>query len=149
MLYETYTRGLPKSDFAKLLVFRILPIIHDHFNHFVKIQHGIRLNGNTSKLPTGSMEYAIAVARQYDRGRVHPGVTVSMNSNDVNEKKHLRNKVDLILPHLLSREENTNKAGTSLVKRNYILYVYLSRVIHLLGDGDFYNLLIVNLIGEI
>ncbi|CAG89020.2 DEHA2F07480p [Debaryomyces hansenii CBS767] len=142
-LHERFTQ----LDFAKLLVFRILPIIHDHFNHFVKIQHGIRLNGNTSKLPTGSMEYAIAAARQYDRGKVHPGVTVSMNSNDVNEKKHLRNKVDSILPHLLSPEENTNKAGTSLVKE-IISCTILSRVIHLLGDGDFYNLLIVNLIGD-
>lgn len=136
-----------KLDFAKLLVFRILPILDDHFNHFVKIQHRVKLNGNISKLPTGSMEYVIAVARQYDRGRIHPGVTVSMNTSDVNEKKHLRNKIESILPHLLSPEENTNKAGTSLVKE-ILSCTILSRVIQLLGEGDFYNLLIVNLISD-
>lgn len=136
-----------KIDVAKLLVFRILPIIDDHFNHFVKIEHSIKLHGNVSKAPLGSMEYAILVARQYDRGRIHPGVTVSLNSNDVNEKKHLRNKVDSILPYLLSSEENANKTGTSLVKE-ILSCTILSRVIELLGDSDFYNLLIVKLIGD-
>lgn len=138
---------LTKLDFSKLLVFWILPIIDDHFNHFVKIEHSIKQDGYIPKTPISSLEYTILVARQYDRGRIHPGVTVSQNSNDVHEKKYLRNKIDSILPYLLSSEESTNKAGTSLVKE-ILSCTILSRVIELLGDSDFYNLLIVKLIGD-
>lgn len=123
-------------DFASLLVFHIIPIVNEHFIQFSKA-----VGDN------GLYDNAVAIARKYDRGRIHPGVTISVDSNNINEKKHLRSKVEAFLPYLISSKENTNQTGIFLL-RELLTCTILSKVVQLLGDSDFYNVLVVNLVGD-
>lgn len=140
-------RRLSQLDIAKLLVLHILPILNDHFRQFTKAELTVNLKESHTKFPVGSLEYNMAVSRQYNRGKLHPGVTVSINESDINEKNYLRKKIASILPYILSSNETNNNASMSLV-REILSCTILSSIFQMLGDGDFYNLIIVKLIGD-
>lgn len=144
---ENVSERLRRIDVPQLLVSTIIPMLNDHFNNFIKAEDTVRLR-NFDKLPIDSVEYKIAVARQYDRGKIHPGVTITRSeTDDVNEKKYLRKRINEIVPLLLSKKEYLNEISTSLV-REILACTVLSNLVKVFGSSDSFNLLIDNLLGE-
>lgn len=126
-----------------MLVSQVLPIVNEHFIYFTKAEETVRVKGTVPKSETP--EYHLAIANQFDRGRLHPGVTVSnLENNDTNEKNYLRSKIASILPYLLSEQERSNEIVTSLVTE-IVACTILTSILQMVGEGDFYNLLIVKL----
>ncbi|KAF6072003.1 PXA domain family protein [Candida albicans] len=107
-------------DFAQLLVSNILPLLQEHFEDYLRAEDIIKSQGKFSKFD--SNEYHIAVASQFRRGKLHPAVTTSLTVN-----------------------EETNLKKTIFAKENE---EFLCNVINLLTESDFYNLIIVKLIGD-
>ncbi|KAG2734868.1 hypothetical protein G9P44_002874 [Scheffersomyces stipitis] len=137
---------LADIDYARLLVSQVLPIVNEHFIYFTKAEETVRVKGTVPKSETP--EYHLAIANQFDRGRLHPGVTVSnLENNDTNEKNYLRSKIASILPYLLSEQERSNEIVTSLVTE-IVACTILTSILQMVGEGDFYNLLIVKLVGD-
>ncbi|KAK6458881.1 intermediate filament protein [Scheffersomyces xylosifermentans] len=133
-------------DLAKLVVSHILPILNDHFACYIKAEEAIRLKGTVPK--SESPEYHLAIATHFDKGRIHPGVTVSnVENNDTNEKNYLRSRIGSVLVLLLSEQERSNEIVVSLVTE-ILACTILTSILQMLGEGDFYNLLIVKLIGD-
>lgn len=137
---------LVRIDFAKLLVSRLIPILHEHFQHYVKAEEAVRIKTNINKID--SAEYQIAVALQYDRGKIHPGVTTSSAAlPNSNEKKYLRTRISQLLPYLLSENERNNEIVLTFVTE-ILACTILTSIFQMVGEGDFYNMLIVKLIGD-
>ncbi|EGW34455.1 uncharacterized protein SPAPADRAFT_149358 [Spathaspora passalidarum NRRL Y-27907] len=137
---------LEKIDFTKLLVSRILPIIQDHFQASSQAENYVKAKGNFSKFD--SRDFQLAVAQQYKRGKLHRAVTVaSAQPLDINQKKYLRGKIGACLPFILSDNERDNEVGVSLVTE-IIACTVLSNIVNLVTEADFYNVIIVKLIGD-
>lgn len=135
---------LENVDFASLLVSGFIPVLNDHFLHFSKAEDAARLKGSMN---TDSLEYDMYVAQEYNKGKLHPAITVTSQADGTSEKTYLRTKIGDILPHLLSNGENTNEPALTLV-REILACTILNSVLQMLSEGDFFNVLIVKLIGE-
>ncbi|KAK6204545.1 intermediate filament protein [Scheffersomyces amazonensis] len=145
-LFQTLQSKLSDIDYAKLLVINILPILNDHFTKFSKAEEAVKLKSNNIK--TDSQDFHLAVAQNYDRGKVHHALTLSSpNASEISEKKYIRSKVSSILPELLSKREKSNEISVAFLTE-ILSCTVLTNVIKLLSDADFYNVLIVNLIGD-
>ncbi|KAK6891573.1 Structural protein MDM1 [Candida tropicalis] len=137
-------------DFAQLLVVNILPIIQDHFMSFLQAEEIVKNQGKFTKFD--SNEYHLAIASSYKRGKLHRGVTTnnSLTNNDESnpkEKIYLRKKVKALLPFVLSDNEKDNEIVIGFVTE-LIACTVLCNVFNLLTESDFYNLMIVKLIGD-
>lgn len=144
MVIRNLKNRLEHIDFASLLVSGVVPILNDHFVQFSKAEDSVRLKGTVK---TDTIEYDMAVAQEYNRGKLHQAITVSSNSDSCKEKAYLSSKIGDILPHLLSEKENSNDPALSLV-REILACTVLNSVLQMLSEGDFFNVLIVKLIGE-
>ncbi|CAX39701.1 structural protein mdm1 homologue, putative [Candida dubliniensis CD36] len=135
-------------DFAQLLVSDILPLIQEHFENYLRAEDIVKSQGKFSKFD--SNEYHMAVACQFRRGKLHPAVTTSLVVNEetnFKEKQYLRKKMKTVLELVLSENEKSNDVGLSLVTE-ILACTVLCNVINLLTESDFYNLIIVKLIGD-
>lgn len=139
---------LGNMDIAKFLVSKLVPIINDHLSDYLRAEERVQAKINNNKGGIEPIDHDIDVARQYRRGKIHQGVTITKNEvTNINEKKYLRSLIGQILPFLLSDKENTNEVGLTLV-REILSCTVLSNIIQMTGEGDFYNLLIIKLIGD-
>lgn len=139
---------LGNMDIAKFLVSKLIPIINDHLCDYLRAEERVQAKINNNKGGIEPIDHDIDVARQYRRGKIYQGVTITKNEvANINEKKYLRTLIGQILPFVLSEKENTNEVGLSLV-REILSCTVLSNIIQMTGEGDFYNLLIIKLIGD-
>lgn len=127
-------------NFANLLVFKIVPLITDQYAQFV-----ILANSHDS---TYSIEGKLQAASNFGRARIHDGVSLSLPGKDSREKEkeYLRKKIGAILPYLLSENESSNSTVLYLV-RELLSCTVLANVFEVLSEGDFFNQMIVKLIG--
>lgn len=131
-VFEQLRARLEKVDLAELVVGKLLPLMNDHFVHYTKTQELVRSDDD------------VQVARAYNRGKLHPAVLLTP---DDKEKRYLRDKIGRVLPLLLSEEESLNETAVALV-REIVACTILANVVSMVSEGDFYNLLIVKLIGD-
>ncbi|KAK6465231.1 intermediate filament protein [Scheffersomyces coipomensis] len=144
LLLQTFQKKLQDIDFAKLLVTHILPILNEHFTRYIKAEDLVKSNNTKAD----SQEFHRLVAQNYDRGKIHQAVTLSTTGeSDLNEKKYLRSKVAEIIPQLLSEKESKNEVSIAFLTE-IVACTILTNVFRLLSEADFYNMLIVNLIGD-
>lgn len=137
---------LEKIDFAKVLVTNILPIVQDHFQSYIQAEELVE--SKTYFLKNDSSEFHTSVANAYKRGKLHPAVTVSNNIQaNINERKYLRGKVSSFLPYVLSEHEKHNEIGVTLTTE-ILACTVLCNVVNVITESDFYNLMIVKLIGD-
>lgn len=131
---------LAKVNLANLLVFKIFPIITDHYARFVSID-----NSHDS---TYSIESKLSTANRFGKSKLHLGVSLSLPGPNARnkEKVYLRRKVGSILPVLLSPLESSNDT-VLLLLRELLACTILANVVEVLGEGDFFNQMIVKLIG--
>lgn len=146
-IFKQLRSRVSKLDVSKLLVTRIMPIVNDHLLDYARAEERVQAKVNASKTTKEHINHDMDVARQYRHGKIHPGVTISRTDNDTNEKQYLRLKIQTVLPLVLSQHESTNDITLSLV-REILACTVLANVVQLMGEGDFYNLLIVKLIGD-
>lgn len=130
---------LASIDLANFLVFKIVPIITDHYTTFMSTA-----NVHDSIY---SMESKLSTAQKFDRGRHHEGVSLSLpGTPKKKEKEFLRKKVTAILPYLLSLSEHSNET-VLLLLREILACTILANVTEVLCEGDFFNQMIVKLVG--
>lgn len=122
-------------DLLRLIITKLLPILHDHFNAYIKV---------TSRSENINAEH---IAKHYNKGKIHHGVTISNSEPNFNEKKYLRSKVSKLLPMLLSSNEKQSEVSISLVTE-ILACTILTNIFQLAGEADFYNVLITKLIGD-
>ncbi|CUM66910.1 uncharacterized protein PRCAT00004595001 [Priceomyces carsonii] len=147
-IFRNLEQRLRTIDFAKFLVSRVLPMLNDHFDEFIKAELAVRSKVHINKAKQGLKEFDFAVARYYDKGNLHPGVTISIDApNDVNEKTYLRKSIKRILPYLLSSKESNSEMANSLVTE-ILACTILSNILQMLSEADFYNMAIVRLVGD-
>lgn len=136
---------LQHVDIANMLVLKFLPVVHDHFKAYLNaVEHASQ---GKSLLMMNSNQYQMTVARLYNKGKIHRGVTIKNSDPNFNEKKYLRAKVSLFLPLLLSSRERDSQVSVTLVTEILSCSI-LTNIFLMLGEGDFYNLLIIKLIGD-
>lgn len=137
-------------DLSDVIVNRILDIVREHFTYFCQAENLVELKGVSARIPKDSKEYHLAVAQNYNRGKLHRGVNIAVddprNSGSDLQKDHLRKKVAGLLPVLLSQNEASSDLVVSLV-REILACTVLSSVFEVVAESDFFNLLIVNFIG--
>lgn len=126
-------------DTSAFLVFSVLPLLTKHYSCFLATSH----KHGTSY----SIESKILLASSISN--IHKAVTLSPpgQGSRNREKESLRNTISKILPHLLSENENKNKIGLSLT-REILACTILLNVIEVVSEGDFFNQMIVKLIGD-
>lgn len=134
---------LANVNIAKFLVSKIVPLVNHHFAEYLRAEAKVK---EKSLNNFESLERDVEVAREYEKGKLHPAVTLTLGSFE-NEKKYLRKRIGGVLPKLLSEKENTNDPAMSLV-REIVACTVLCNVLGMLSEGDFYNLLIMKFIGE-
>lgn len=145
-VFRNLKTRMENVDFARLLVSKLIPVLHDHFNNYLTAEATVRHNHSHGK--SVGIEYDLALARCYNKGKLHPGVSITLSlSNDENEKNYLRNRIGSILPLILTNQENNNDTAIALV-REILACTILSNVFEMVSESDFYNLLIVKLIGD-
>lgn len=141
---------LESVDFSDVLVNPILDVLREHFSYYCQAETMANMKGLTSRIPVDSKEHQLAIAQNYNRGKLHRGVDISTDDHRSPEidfrKEHLRKKVAEILPFLLSPNEASSELVTTLV-REILACTVLSSVFDVVSDSDFFNLLIVNFIG--
>lgn len=130
---------LARLDVPSFLVFSILPLISRHYADFVAIQqkHG----------SSYSIESKLRVASVFPAERIHRGVSMLLPGPRVKEKNYFRSTVLKFLPLLLSEKENNNKVILSLL-REILSCTVLTNVFEMVSEGDFFNQMIVKLIGD-
>lgn len=147
-VFKQLTNRLTKVDLARLLVSKLVPILNDHLVDFIRAEERVQTKIHNNKGGLDTLDHEIDVARQYRRGKIHPAVTVTKTGgSDVNEKKYLRSQVASLIPFLVSEAECHNEISVSLV-RELLSCTILCNVFQMVGESDFYNLLIVKLIGD-
>lgn len=137
---RTLKERLASVNLANLLVFKIIPLITDHYSYFVSAAK----THDTSN----SLESKILTAQNFGRSRLHEGVSLSLPGPNRREKEkaYLRRKVGAVLPYLLSAQENTNTTVLLLITE-LLACTVLANVFEVLSEGDFFNQMIVKLMG--
>lgn len=137
---QTLKERVSGVNFANLLVFKVVPLLTDQYAQFVS---SARKHDSSH-----SIEGKLNAAISFGRSRIHDGVSLSIpgkNSRE-KEKEYLRRKIGAILPFLLSEQENSNSTVLLLV-RELLACTVLANVFEVLSEGDFFNQMIVKLIG--
>lgn len=150
LVVRRFQARIASVDLSDVIVNRILDIIREHFTYFCQAENLVELKGISSRIAKDSKEYHLAVAQNYNRGKLHKGVNISVddprNSGLDLQKDHLRKKVAGLLPILLSQSEASSDLVVSLI-REILACTVLSSVCEVVAESDFFNLLIVNFIG--
>lgn len=134
---------LANVNLAKFLVSKVVPLVNNHFTEYLRAEEKVK---EKSLYNFESLERDVEVAREYEKGKLHPAVTLTLGSFE-NEKKYLRKRIGGVLPNLLSEKENTNDPAMTLV-REIVACTVLCNVLGMLSESDFYNLLIMKFVGE-
>lgn len=158
-------------DFANLIVLRLVPIITDHFNHFVTAKTMIKkkylLNNNTASASgkqgsrklhpddsilnlTDEKQINLLISKFYNHGKLHPAVNAfreNVQFSSFSKKNHLRSKLNKILPLILSKNEVSCPPVSLLVREIVVNCVFLP-VINMVVEPDFWNQLVVEKIGS-
>lgn len=144
---QNIIRRLENFDFSDILVNTLVPILTRHFNEFVSKVDELKAS-DSSKLPRDSEEFMVSFAKSFHKGKLHPGVTKSISfGENSKEKKYLRRLLGLLLPYLLS-SRNGGSEITVLLLREVLACTLLLNLVMVVSEGDFYNQLVLNLIGE-
>lgn len=149
LVFRKLKQRVSQLDLGKLLVSKLVPVINDHIVDYVRAEERVQSKISTANRSGDTIDHEIDVARLYRRGKIHQAVTISksQSSTEVNEKVYLRTKVGQILPYLLSEGERENEIGISLVKE-ILACTVLTNIFKFIGEADFFNLMIVKLIGD-
>ncbi|KAI5966831.1 uncharacterized protein KGF55_000240 [Candida pseudojiufengensis] len=134
---------LKKLDFANLLVTKLLPIFNEHFLEFSRMKKFINASGTLSEEHDELLTF-------FNGGSLHMGVTTKktdMADRNFNEKKYFRKQVEKLLSVTLSEKEQSCEISRIFVTE-ILACTILDNVFNLLSESDFYNLMIVKVIGD-
>ncbi|KAI5950940.1 TRM8 [Candida jiufengensis] len=134
---------LKKIDLAKLIVTKLLPIFNNQFIEFSKVK---KFSINQNNLVKDDAE----LLASFSDGILHAGVSMIDSDNsekNYNEKIYLRKLVGKLLSILLSEKEQSNEIS-KIFLTEILACTALDNVFNLLSEGDFYNLMIVKVIGD-
>lgn len=138
---RTLKERLANINLANLLVYKIIPLVTDHYTHFV----------STTKAhdTSYSIESKLITAQNFGRARLHDGVSLLLPGPNrrTKEKAYLRHKVGSVLPYLLSDQENSNPTVLLLITE-LLACTVLANVFEVLSEGDFFNQMVVKLMGD-
>ncbi|KAM9914884.1 hypothetical protein OXX69_000199 [Metschnikowia pulcherrima] len=137
-VYASLSTRCAAMDVPNLLVHKVLPILTDHYARFTSVAS---LHDTTY-----SLEGKSSVARKFGEGNLHEGVTMAGSASKVQEKRYLRSKVETFLPYLLSSRESSNGIVTTLLTE-ILACTVLTNVISVVCEGDFFNQMIVKVVG--
>ncbi|GEQ68491.1 hypothetical protein JCM33374_g2159 [Metschnikowia sp. JCM 33374] len=139
-VFATLGSRMAAMDVPNVLVHKIIPLVTDHYAHFTSVPH--------SHDSSYSQESKLNVARSFNKGKIHEGVTMAPPGSDTKpkEKDFLRKKIQAILPLLLSSQERSNRIVMSLLTE-ILACTVLTNVFAVLSEGDFFNQMIVKLVG--
>ncbi|KAM9919192.1 hypothetical protein OXX59_008124 [Metschnikowia pulcherrima] len=137
-VYASLSARCAAMDVPNLLVHKVLPILTDHYARFTSVAS---LHDTTY-----SLEGKSSVARKFGEGNLHEGVTMAGSASEVQEKRYLRSKVETLLPFLLSSREASNGIVTTLLTE-ILACTVLTNVISVVCEGDFFNQMIVKIVG--
>lgn len=134
-------KRLSDLDFSSFLVYSILPLISKHYSSF--------LATSQKHAASYSIESKILLALTADPHSLHEAVTLAPPGpgSRKKEKESLRNMISKILPFLLSENERNNKIGVSLTTE-ILSCTILANVLEVASEGDFFNQMIVKLVGD-
>jgi sorting nexin-25 len=132
-------------DIPSLLVNRILPKVTMHVELFRQSEVALRGAGLERRL-TQSEELDLLLANKYssakDSGKLHSAVeNLSTMFTRQTEEMHLRKLVDRALPFILPKTEAASR-GVKIVAREIVACAVLYPVMEMLGDPDFWNRMI-------
>lgn len=131
-----------RVDLASMLVSRVLPTIHDHYVSYCKAEEVVRHK------EAATLAHDIAVAQHYKRGHLHPAVAPAARGQcGPAAKAWLRERVGAVVPLLLSEGERQSRPVVLLV-REMLSCTVLANVLLMVSEADFYNLLVVKMIGN-
>ena len=134
-------------DLPSLVVRRILPKINIHVDRFRDSEKTLRGAGLERHL-TQSDELDILLASRYASGgtRLHTAVSnLSSTITKYSEDAYLRSLMDRALPLLLPKREAKSRA-VHIVAREVLCCTVLVPIMEMLGDPDFWNLTIDQLV---
>lgn len=134
-------KRLADLDFSRFLVFSVLPLISNHYSSFLATAQ--------KHAPSYSIESKILLASTVNPENLHEAVTLAPPGPGARnkEKESLRSTISKILPCLLSEKERNNRIGLTLT-REILSCTILANVVEVVSEGDFFNQMIVKLIGD-
>lgn len=136
-VFQLLKTRLALVNLPNFLAFTLIPIVNTHFTRFVAVTNTHDLNY--------SVESKLTTARKFVP--LHEGVSLVLPGQDrEKERMFLRRKVQQMLPLLLSPQE-TNDTVLVLI-REILACTVLANVFDVLSEGDFFNQMIVKLIGD-
>lgn len=124
--------SLSTTQYSDLIITKIVPAITTHFKRVVEAER-------VSQMLNTNITQAF--------GEIHPGVsTDSVDGENHNEKSYLRGRVQQLLPKLLSEQESNPLVRTFVTE--LLACTILTPVVNAMSDSDFYNMTMVNIIGN-
>lgn len=139
-VFSNLSSRLAAVDVPNVIVHKLIPLVTEHYAHFTSTLHTYDASYST--------ESKLNVARKFARGNIHKGVSMVIPGpgDRTNERKFLREKVGSILPLLLSLKELSNKLVNTLLTE-ILSCTVLTNVFSVLSEGDFFNQMIVQIVG--
>lgn len=144
---------LREVDVADMVVLQLLPIATEHFARYVDAEAAVRNKSRYSEgvPPADSTERHRQVAARYNRGKLHPAVAPNANPASPQAKqqwtKYLRKRVQRLIPLLVSRS-TADCQPVVIIVRELLVNLVLGPTTTMLADPDFYNQLIVKVVGS-
>jgi sorting nexin-25 len=152
-LHDTLQRLLARANTIDLPVFfvkRILPKVTVHIEQFRRSEVALR-GAALERHLTQSEELDLLLASRYSaKGgeRLHPAVdNLSTTFTKQTEELHLRQLLDIVLPHILPEKEARSKV-LRIAVREILACSVLYPLFDMLADPDFWNRAIDQLVRE-
>jgi sorting nexin-25 len=129
-----------------LIVYKILPAITRHVEHFRESESVVR-GVSVERHLTRSEELDILLASRYaGTGKLHQAIAnLSVISTRQSEEEYLRSVAERILVHVLPEREAQSKA-VLIVVREIVACCVLAPLMEMLADPDFWNKMIDQLV---
>ncbi|KAH3661373.1 hypothetical protein OGAPHI_006780 [Ogataea philodendri] len=147
-IIERLQQRLSEMDLSEFVVYRILPIITDHYNNFIAAHDTVKNKksaGNRSFTNTWDMDNIIASS--YNKGKLHPAVKLKSVDPEDDIQRWLSQMISKILVHLVDENEIQSPPVFVLLREILQKCVFL-QIVRLLSDPDFYNQLVENKLGS-
>ncbi|KAG7818599.1 hypothetical protein KL909_004989 [Ogataea angusta] len=139
---------LSEIDLTETLVYRVLPLITDHYTNFVTAQEVVKNKKlGTIRSFTNTWDLDKIVASCYNKGKLHPAIKLKSVDPGDDIERWLSQQISKVLP-LIVDEKEIESPPIFLLLREILEKCVFFQIVEMLSDPDFYNQLVEKSLGN-
>ncbi|KAG7699308.1 hypothetical protein KL933_004461 [Ogataea haglerorum] len=139
---------LSEIDLTETLVYRVLPLVTDHYANFATAQEIMKNRKlGTVRSFTSTSDLDKIVASCYNKGKLHPAIKLKSVDPGDDIQRWLSQQISKILP-LIVDEKEIESPPIFLLLREILVKCVFFQIVEMLSDPDFYNQLVEKTLGN-